>query len=170
MRVGRVLRPFGVRGFVKCASTTDYPERIAGRSYYLLLDIRTGECVRVSPEEVVLRHDHFIIRFEEFGAPEPLKRFGGWDLVYPAQSGDLPREDGEIYFFELVGLEVRGADGQRLGEVSEVLDLGAHPVLEVSGERQWLLPYTWKNVPEVNLEAGYLVSTYPLPGKEGSSE
>lgn len=162
VRVGVVLGPFGVHGFLKCAYSTDQPQWLAGRTHYLLLDERTSECLPVETAEVQLRDDNFIIRFAEYSAPEPLKRFGGWSLCYRAAPGELPREAGEVYFFELVGLEVRRPDGAVLGRVVDVWDNGAHAVLDVEGAIKRSIPYQDEFIGEVNLKQGYLVTTYPL--------
>lgn len=162
VRVGVVLGPFGVQGFLKCAYSTDHPERLGGRKHYLLMEESTGECLLVQTAEVQLRGDNFIIRFEGYTAPEPLKRFSGWSLCYRAGVGELPREAGEVYYFELEGLEVRRPDGTVLGRVVEVWDNGAHAVLDVEGAIKRSIPYQAEFIGEVNLEQGYLVTTYPL--------
>jgi 16S rRNA processing protein RimM len=162
VRVGVVLGAFGVRGFFKCAYSTDHPEWLAGRQLYLLVDERTSECLPVATAEVELRGDNFIIRFEGYSAPEQLKPFTGWSLCYRAQSGELPREASEVYYFELVGLEVRRPDGTVLGRVVEVWDNGAHAVLDVEGAITRSIPYQAEFIGEVNLEQGYLITTYPL--------
>jgi len=51
--------------------------------------------------------------------------------------------------------------GEVLGTVTQVLDSGAHVVLEIAGYNQ-LLPFTREFVPAVDLAAGRLTTTYPL--------
>jgi len=162
VRVGVVLGTFGVQGYLKCAYSTDQPQWLAERKQYLLTDERTGECLPVHTADVQLRPDNFVIRFSEFSAPEPLKPFTGWTLNYRAEVGELPREAGEVYYFELEGLEVRRPDGTVLGRVVEVWDNGAHTVLDVKGAINRSIPYQAEFIGEVNLEQGYLVTTYPL--------
>lgn len=163
VRIGVVLSSFGVHGDMKCAYTTDHPEWIAGRKAYVLLDPRTGEAQTLHPLSVNLRDDHFTIRFAEFDAPEQLKPFSGWELGYYAKRGELPRDEpGEVYLFELAGLEVRDEQGAVLGHVSDILDTGPQFLLELDSPGRPLIPYMDRFVPEVNLEQGYLVSSYPL--------
>ena len=162
VRVGLVLGTFGVRGFLKCSYTTDHPEWLAAHQRYMLHEERSHECVCLTTAELELHPEHFLIRFAEYSAPEELKRFSGWGLCYSAKSGQLPREAGEVYFFELEGLEVRRPDGTVLGRVVEVWDNGAHAVLDVEGAIKRSIPYQAEYIGEVNLAEGYLVTTYPL--------
>ncbi len=163
VRIGYVVAPFGVQGELKCAYTTDHPEWIPGRSHYLLLDPRSSECLRLSVAAVKLRDQDFLIRFEEYDAPEPLKAFTGWELVYHARRGELPRDEpGEVYLFELSGLEVRNPEGRVLGHINEILDSGPHFLLQLDCPGEPLFPYIDQHIVEVNLAAGYLVTSYPL--------
>ncbi len=165
VRIGRVLKPHGVRGELKCALTSDNARLIAGRKHYLLVDPVTGETEQLALSGIRVQEESFIAQAEGYTAPEPLRRFSGWDIMYAAERGEVPRDDpGEVYFFELLGMEVATPDGEVLGEVTQVMDTGAHVVLEVSGYSQ-LVPFTREFVPEVDLASGRLVTTYPLERK-----
>lgn len=155
-----------MRGWVKCAYTTDNPEALGGRQKYLLVDPRTSECLTVSPAAVQLHPDYFLIRFNEFTAPEPLKRYAAWELAFPARRGELPRAADEVYYFELLDMEVRDAAGRALGKVVDVSHSGAHVVLELDTRPPRLIPFIREFVPALNLAEGWLVSTYPLDDRE----
>jgi 16S rRNA processing protein RimM len=156
VRAGRLLKAQGVRGWVKCEYTTDNPAFLGKRPAYLLIDPRTNECFPVNPEAVELHSDYFRIRFQQFTAPEPLRRFSGWDLAFPARRGELPRDTDEVYYFELLGMEV-----------VDVSHSGAHVVLELDTDPPRLIPFIREFVPEVSLAEGWMVSTYPLDAEEG---
>jgi 16S rRNA processing protein RimM len=136
------------------------------RDEYLLIDPQTHECLTVHPAQVQLYAQHFLMRFSEFTAPEPLKRVCGWDLAFGVRRGELPRDADEIYFFELQGMEVRDAGGQVLGHVAEVRDSGAHVLLELDTQPPRLVPFIRQFVPEVSLDEGWLICTYPLAAAE----
>lgn len=40
--------------------------------------------------------------------------------------------DGEFYWVDLIGLEVENLQGEHLGQVSDMMDNGAHPILRVA--------------------------------------
>jgi 16S rRNA processing protein RimM len=166
VRVGWALAPFGVHGFLKFAYSTDHPEWITSRSSYLLSDPRSGECLEMRAAEVELRPENFVVRFAGYDTPELLEAFKGWDLGYSVKRGELPREEADdVYLFELQGLEVRDASGAVLGRVADVLDSGAHTILQLDAAGEPLMPFLKVHVPEVNLAEGYLVTTYPFPGR-----
>jgi len=57
-------------------------------------------------------------------------------------------EEGDFYWYELVGMEVVADDGRALGRVESLLATGANDVLQVrDGDREILLP----NIPDVVL-------------------
>lgn len=162
VRVGRVLKPHGVHGQLKCALTTDNPGLLSRRASYLLVDPTTGEVEQLGLSGLRLQDRSFIAQAGGYTAPEPLRRFSGWDIMYPARRGELPRDDpDEVYFFELLGMEVATPGGDVLGTVVQVVDTGAHVVLEIEGFTQ-LVPFTREYVPAVDLAAGRLTTTYPL--------
>lgn len=160
------MKPYGVHGFLKCAYTTDNPELLSQRETYLLIEPHTHECLPLTPVEIKLQPTHFLIRFAEFNAPEPIKKFGSWELAYPTRRGELPREEGEIYFFELQGMEVRRPSGDLIGHVAEIRDSGAHVLLELDTAPPRLIPFIREFIPEVCLEEGWLICTYPLDSTE----
>jgi 16S rRNA processing protein RimM len=174
-RVGLVLSTFGLKGMLKCAYTTDNPQTLSQRSHYLLLDERSGECQRLQVAELQLRAENFLIRFQGHDAPEPLKHLAGMGLYFSAATGQLPREEGEYYYFELAGLEVRLPDGRSLGRVVEVWNNGAGTLIDVEGKARYCLPFSSQYIGTVDLEQGYLVTLYPLAGgrlaeSEGSGQ
>lgn len=162
-----MVKTHGVRGFVKCACTTEYPELIPGREKYLLCDPQSGEALEVKLAEYKPQQGAFLARFEGFDAPEPLKRFGSWDLCFSARRGELPRDDPqEAYLFELQDMLVKHADGRTLGKVTAVIDSGAHTLLELDDAQQTLIPFTRQWVPSLDLDSGELVTTYPVEDGE----
>jgi 16S rRNA processing protein RimM len=144
VRVGRLLKPHGVHGQIRCALTSDHPELLASRQGYWLFDARTRELLPLQQVEVEYTPgvDSFLLRAAGWTAPEPLRVYNGCDLLYYARRGELPREVGEVYFFELAGLEVRAADGTVLGRVRDVIETGAGVVLELDCQPPRLIPFT----------------------------
>ena len=158
VRVGRVQKPHGLKGFLKVAYTTDHPEWIETRDRYLLLDPVTRECRQLEVTEVQLKPNHCLLKFKGFDAPEPLKFLNGWDVVYFTERGAVQRDDpDEVYFFELEGMEARSPDGAVLGTVIDVIETGATVVLELDTPGSKLIPFTRKRVPELNLAEAWLV-------------
>lgn len=139
---------------------------IPGCTQLLLVEPRTNEFIPLEVNDVQLRDENFLLRFNGITAPEPLKRYGGWNIARPVQIGSLPRDEGEIYYFELEGMEVRSPAGKVLGTVRAVLETPAHVLLEIDAPKSPLIPFTRQHVPDVNLEEGWLITSYPLGEQE----
>lgn len=160
--VGILQSSFGIHGQAKFAYSTDHPEWLKRRKSYLLVDPYSHELLYVQLEQAELRPEHFVAKLDAFNAPETIKPYHAWELLYFARRGELPREAGEVYYFELPGLSVRDASGAVLGTVSEVVESGAHILLEVDALPDRFIPFTKQFVTHVDLAAGYLVTNYPL--------
>ena len=69
-----------------------------------------------------------------------------------------PTRENEFYQADLIGLEVRNMDDERLGTVAELYSNGAHDVMRVSGdEGERLLPFIDQVVREVDICAGRIL-------------
>jgi 16S rRNA processing protein RimM len=62
-----------------------------------------------------------------------------------------PTSPGEYYWDDLVGLEAVNRDGAALGRVISILELPAHPVLVLAGERERLVPLVTERLVAVDL-------------------
>jgi 16S rRNA processing protein RimM len=65
-----------------------------------------------------------------------------------------PTVPGEYYWHDLVGLEAVNETGAPLGRVQGILELPAHPVLVLRGERERLVPLVPERLVAVDLAAG----------------
>ena len=156
--VGRVTAVFGIKGFVKVASFTDPPENLLDYRPWLLEFDGRWQAVRV---ESVRRHAKgFIARLDDCDDRDEAERFTGRDLAVPRS--ELPAaEPGEFYWFDLIGLEVVTPAGERLGRVTRIQETGANDVLVVEDrEREHLIPFVEKVVPEVDLVAGRITADW----------
>ncbi|MCD6282416.1 16S rRNA processing protein RimM [bacterium] len=143
-----------MRGDFRIEYRTDFPERISGRSHYLLRDPRTNETVQVTLDRVVLQDRSFIASFSEFATREQAGAHRGWLLEIAEDSVPCDTEEGEFYYFQLEGLSVLSAGGRVLGRVVNVIPGAAHELLEYedeSGALQ-LVAFARSAISEVNLK------------------
>ncbi len=136
--VSKILGPFGLQGEAKCSIETDLPENITQQvGFYLRKGTR-----RIYMEVEYIRpvHRAFIIKFKGLDTPEAVKFFKGWFLEVRYE--DLvPLEEGEHYWFELIGLKVFTKSGEFVGTVEDIMATGAHDVFVIKdGEREVLVP------------------------------
>ncbi len=155
--VGRIVRPWGARGQVKVEPLTDFPERFRRGARFLIGD---GE-YRCS--SVMNAPRNLVLKLDGVDSPDAAEALRGALLEVPtAEAPALP--EGTYYHYQLMGLEVRTAEGEELGRVVEVLTTGGTDVYVVHGPRgEVLLPATSEVVASIDLEAGRMTVT-PLPG------
>ncbi len=119
-----------------------------------------------SPFKVVGLRKHKgapIISFEGIDTPERAREFVG-RLVRTDAENLPPKDEGEYYWFELIGMRVHTRDGHDLGTITTIIETGANDVLQVEGEfGEILLPMIDQVVLEVNTETGEML-VEPLEG------
>jgi 16S rRNA processing protein RimM len=149
--VGVIGRPHGVRGEVAVELRTDEPER----------RFAPGQVLRdeggTRPFTVQSVRDHsgrLLVRFAEVVNRETAEAVRGTLLIAAVEPEERPLEPEEFYDRQLIGLQVRRADGVVVGTVNSVLHLPSQEVLEVetaNGPR--LVPFVTALVPHIDLEA-----------------
>jgi len=149
LRIGRVLKPHGVRGGLRVESLTDFPDRFdAGRQ--VTVDGRLLTIARSQESEAGL-----IITFAGIDDPEEAGALRGAYITVPlGEARALPAD--RYYHFQLVGLRViDNHDQKTLGTVEEVLSYAANDVLRVTGAgRERLVPMVSSVILEVDLGEG----------------
>ncbi len=95
------------------------------------------------------------------GAADAEKLVGASVLV---KREDLPPlEEGEYYWFEIIGMDVLTDEGRVLGRVEAILPTRSNDVYLVQGKREWLIPATKEVIVRVDREKGHMV-IHPIEG------
>ena len=153
MVLGRVGAPFGVQGWLKVQSYTDPLEGIAG---YPVWELHRGTSLgRWAVLEWKRAGSGVAVRLEGVGSREAAQALTGAEVR--VERAELPpTAPGEYYWHDLVGLDAFGLQGEPLGRVAEILDLPAHPVLVLEGDRERLVPLVPERLAAVDFDAGRL--------------
>ncbi len=161
LRVGRVVRPHGVRGLLKVKWIAPEVSLAAGTTVYL------GEGADAEPLRVAavsaLKPPFLLVTVDGCTTVEGAEALRG-STLWMAKAA-LPELEGDAYYVaDLLGMRVESADGEPLGEVVEVIETGAADVYVVRGDGgEVLLPATREVVRRVDL-AARLIVVVPLPG------
>lgn len=141
IRVGRVIKPHGIKGEIVVRS--------AGLDAEAVSKLGTVRLVRengtlVSQAKIVSVRGHgrdLLVCFSSVHDPEQAAELRG--LWLEADRSDLPGAGpGQVYRFELLGLDVFEEGGDRLGRVKDIVTTGANEVLVLEGETgEILIPY-----------------------------
>jgi 16S rRNA processing protein RimM len=152
--MGRIVAPYGVRGWVKIRP---YTQSVDGLLEYPRWWVGT--------EDAWVEHAHvegrghgtmLVARLDGFDDREQVVPLRGRDIAIDRE--ELPKAAADEYYWDdLVGLAVATREGVDLGRVTEVFDTGANDVLVVGGERERLIPFLASVLVEVDLAGGRLV-------------
>jgi 16S rRNA processing protein RimM len=159
--LGRITGLYGVRGWVRVRSYTDPPAALLGYDAWLVGRPDGWERFEVEGRE---HGKGLVARLEGTEDRDAAVRFLGADVA--VERGRMPEPaEGEYYWADLEGLEVRHRDGRVLGRVDRLLETGAHDVLVVrpekpgrhQGDGEILVPFVpGRFVLGVDLEAGVI--------------
>jgi len=151
--IGRILKPFGIRGEVKVESLSDVPGRFEGlQTVYLTLPHETATPRETTVTQVRDVTAGYIMKCSAFSTPEEAAHFRGAWIQIP-MSAELPRDPDTFYQFELIGLRVEDPDGQQMGKVEEILEYPQHHVLVVRNqEAEFLIPANRRTIKKIDLD------------------
>jgi 16S rRNA processing protein RimM len=157
--VGHVRAPHGVHGDLRVQILTDFPERFSpDAEIWLGLPPERHIVQRVRMEQ-----DQALITLAGLNDRDSVERFRGTAVLIPREQA-MPLPEDTYYIHDIVGLEVWTDAGERLGTVSEVMELPANDVYVVdSPQGEILLPAIADVVLSIDLPAGRM-TVHLLPG------
>jgi 16S rRNA processing protein RimM len=155
---GVITAAHGIKGEVKLKSFTTDPRAIAA---YGPLLASTGEHLEI--QKLKVQKDGFIAALKGVGDRNKAEALKGVELFL--QRSQLPEaEEGEVYVYDLIGLQAVTPGGDTFGTVVAVPNFGAGDLLEIrrDGVKETVLvPFAQDYVPKVDLERKELVLDLP---------
>ena len=153
--VGKLGRPFGVRGLVRVLSLTDVPNRFENLTD-VTLESPTGQTLVTRVTNVRTDGRSYLVRFATFSTPEEARDYSGAWLKIP-QKDVPPAPEGHHYQFELIGLTVQDESGHVLGTLEEVVEVPHRHLFVIRGTgKEYLLPALRKWISGVDVAAGVM--------------
>lgn len=159
VELGKIVGVWGVKGWVKLHSYTRERADIALYKDWLLTDGRqTPETFKVT--ECRVQGQGVVAKLEGIDDRNQAELLIGRKILVAQQ--DLPAlPEGEFYWSQLIGLDVVGKGGDRIGTLDSIIETGANDVLvvkqvattdEQSERPDVLIPYLSEVVLEVDLQ------------------
>jgi len=152
--LGRVSGVFGVKGWIKVESYTEPRGNIVAFGRWILR-LRGADSV-VEVEQGQEHGGGVVAKLRGVDDRDRAREWVGAEVIVERER--LPRAgDGEYYWIDLEGLEVRTTAGVVLGTVDRLLATGAHDVLVLAGTPERLIPFVvGRVVTRVDLDAGLI--------------
>ncbi len=148
--IGRVLKPHGVRGELKIAPETDFPQRFR-QEKSLTFEMR-GTRDTYDVEGIKdLNRGLFVIKLKGVDSVEDAEKMRGASIVVD-ESRLFPLDEGEYYHHQLIGCEVVDIKLGVLGTLKEIFFNGGTDVYVVDGEKEIMIPAIKEMVKEIDVE------------------
>jgi 16S rRNA processing protein RimM len=135
--LGKVSGIYGVAGWIKVFSYTRPKENILEYPQWMLGD--GDQWQELELIEGKIQGKGIIARLRGLDdRDEARKLIGQVIAIYRNQLAELSKD--EIYWCDLMGLDVQNLEGVQLGKVTDIYETGANDVLVVTGELRYLIP------------------------------
>jgi 16S rRNA processing protein RimM len=164
--VGHLNKPHGTKGELFAWPLTDHPESVfqPGNTF------RSGDVEGTEPDldlpplrlvDVRPFKRGYLLSFAGVHDREGAGLLQGRYLFLEA--GRLePLQEGEVFYHQLLGMEVVTVDGEPVGTIHEVYELRPADLLEVHGPRgEFMIPFLSHIVVQIDADAGRMVIDPP---------
>lgn len=147
IKIGQIVNAVALKGEVKVYNYSDYKERYEEIDYVYVEDKKTEiESVRYMKEMPIVK----LKGANDRNAAEALK---GKDLfIDETQLRELPEDT--FYIRDLIGMDVKDTEGNKIGTLSDVIQNSAQDLYEVKLEdgKKTLIPAVGEFIVDISLE------------------
>ena len=156
LECGRIVNTHGVRGGLKLESWCDTPDDLASLKKVFFKMSGGFECRKVKRASIFKQF--VLMELEGIDSIEKAELLKG--TVVFADRDDISIDEDAFFIADLIGLDVIDiATGEKLGTLSDVLNLGASDLYEIktpSGKK--LIPAVPEFIKEIDLDKGIFVA------------
>lgn len=149
VEVGRLLKPHGLKGEIKAVLDMAFSDM----ETFFIERAGTVEPVRVN--SIRDGTNSLIVQLSGIETPERAQEYAG--ALIKIDENDLPvLSEGHYYHHEIIGLEVITTTGERVGIVTDILDVKSNDVYVVEGGdgKEHLIPAIADVIKEINIKEG----------------
>lgn len=157
---GKITGAHGIKGALKFQV---YTESLA---YYvpevpLLLHEPSGKAYEVRAVKAAPSGKSVLLTLKDVTDRNQAEALAGSLIFVPKDVLPEP-EDGEFYWYELIGLKVEEADGRDLGKLDHIFETGSNDVYVVKkGGQELLLPALPHVILDIDLDVGRILVKIP---------
>lgn len=156
--VARVGAAYGVKGWVKIHPFSHVPEALEyAQSWWIAPYIPTQKEVPIAawqPIEVAQFKPHsdaWVAQVKGWDDRSQAEAVKGWQVAIART--DFPvTDDDEFYWVDLIGSTVVNHEGVCLGILDSLMDSAAHPIMQIKGDAEYLIPFIGVFVLDVNTQ------------------
>lgn len=147
--MGRIVAPYGVKGWVKVLPDTEVLDSLLDYKTWLIGKGNDWHAIKLKSGKV--HNDVLLAKLEGVNDRDAAFACKGQQVAVPRDT--LPTlDETEFYWSDLIGLAVKNQQSVDFGSITEVFETGANDVLVVKGDVERLIPFTAQTVTEVSIE------------------
>ncbi len=160
--VGRIGRAHGIHGEATIEVRTDLPDE----RFIVGAQLETDPKAH-GPLTIESARDHngiLLLKFKEIADRTAIERVRDTLLLADVDMSEEAVYEDEYHVQQLIGCSVILESGEKLGDLTDVLNLPGQDLLAIKGERgEILIPFIAEFVPIVDIEAR-TITVVPPPG------
>jgi 16S rRNA processing protein RimM len=157
--MGRVAAPYAVKGWIKVQAFTQYLDSLLDYPTWWLG--KQGQWRQFEVLEAKVHSQSLLAHLEGLDDRDAAEAITGWEIAV-ARDELPPTDEDEFYWSDLIGYQVVNLAGETLGRLQGFLETGAHDVMQVKGDKDYLIPFTAPIVDRVEKEAARVVVDWGL--------
>jgi 16S rRNA processing protein RimM len=160
LAVGRILRPHGVRGNLLIAAESE-----------VIKSITPGSQIFLGPEHIPFNvrtfsshRGQYLLSLEKLSSRDDAEAYRD-STLYIRFEDTSPLPENVYFYWQLLGLDVRSDEDERLGTLEEIIETGANDVYLVRSEmgEELLLPAIESVIQSIDLEKNLMI-VHLIPG------
>ncbi len=153
--IGKIIGTHGIKGYLKIKPYTDFLDRFdKNKILKIKLDNSLFEFLI---EDSFVHKDFVCAKLESVDSINDAQKLVSREIFI--LDDDLRKlDEDEYYVHDLVGLEVKGQDGESIGKIVDVIRLVSNDVFEIElvNNKKVFYPFLKDFVEEINLKEGYI--------------
>jgi 16S rRNA processing protein RimM len=164
--VGHINKPHGTKGELFVWPLTDHPESVYAPGVTVLVADSEGNEPDDTFSPMLIRavrpfRNGWLVSLDGVMDRNASEELRGRYLLMPFEEIE-PLAEGQVFYHQLLGMQVVTKDGTVLGEIAEVYELKPAAMLEVRGPSgEIMIPYLSHIVVEVDTDARRMVIDPP---------
>lgn len=148
--IGKIIQPHGLNGYLKAIAYSGILERFLElKTLYIETEDETKGLIL---EDVILQDNYALIKFKNINNREEAASLVQKDLFIPYEDR-LKLPEDNFFIHDLIGLQVFDIDGNYLGIIENVMQVGANDIYQINhGDHEILIPAATEFVKKISLK------------------